>query len=84
MDSQKERFRQLDAEGICELFVAANEYHAKHSKGAGGSAMCICGQSCGGSAACRGLSVIRDVFRYADFQSHEWRERFEFVRRVFD
>lgn len=76
-----ETLKKLDAEGLRALFVACGEYHAKHNKGAGGARMCICGAGCGGSPACRGLSVLRDLFRYADFNSQEWRNRFEFVQK---
>jgi hypothetical protein len=77
-----ERLATLDAEGLRALFEAANEYHEKHSRGPGAAAMCVCGAGGGGSKACRGLGIIRDLFRYADFESTEWRERFEFVQRV--
>jgi hypothetical protein len=78
-----ERMRDLDAEGIEALFDAAGEYHKKHSKGAGGSAVCVCGAGCGGSKACRGLSILRDLFRYADFSDPNWKSRFEFVQQCF-
>lgn len=75
---------ELDAEGIRELRVAAQEYHNRHSRGPGAAAMCICGNGTGGSKACRGLAVIRDLFRYANFDDPQWRERFEFVQRCLD
>lgn len=37
---------------------------ASHSGGPGGACICICGASCGGSAACTGLSFIKDALRY--------------------
>lgn len=84
MQTHEERLKELDTEGVRELFQAAGEYHQKHSKGPGAAAMCICGAGCGGSRACRGLGVLRDLFRYADFDDTKWIERFQFVRDCFD
>ena len=78
-----EHMRDLDAKNIAALFEACGEYHAKRSR-PGGAAICICGHGCGGSSACSGLSILRDLFRYADFKDPNWRERFEFVQRCLD
>ncbi len=78
-----ERLRELDGEGVAALFDAAADYHKKHSKGAGGAAVCVCGAGCGGSKACRGLALVRDLFRYSDFDSHDHRKRFEYVQQFF-
>jgi len=83
MQEHEDRLRQLDIAGVIALFEAAGDYHQKHSTGPGGSAICVCGAGCGGSKACRGLSVIRDLFQYADLDDPKWRERFEFVRQCF-
>jgi len=79
-----ERLKKLDTEGIQALREAANDYHAKHSRGPGGAAVCVCGAGGGGSKACRGFAVIRDVFRYANFDCPEWRARFEEIPRAID
>jgi hypothetical protein len=78
-----ERLRQLDIEGLMALRDAVREYHAKYSKGPGGAAICVCGASCGGSKACRGYSILRDLFRYANAKDPNWRERFAFVTENF-
>ncbi len=86
MDEQQhqQRLLELDSEGIRELFKAAGEYHNTHSKGPGGAAICICGAACGGSKACRGLSVIRTMLRYAKWGDPAWEERYEQLAQWFD
>jgi hypothetical protein len=74
--------RELDVEGIRELFVACQEYHQKHSRGPGGSAMCVCGFGCGGSKACRGLALVRDFFRHNDPESPEFSTRFAAMKSI--
>lgn len=71
---------EADREGLMALFDAAQEYHAKHSRGPGGAAICVCGMGGGGSKACRGLSILRDIFRYAKFDDPEWQKRFSKVQ----
>jgi hypothetical protein len=77
---------ELDRQGIRALFDAAGEYHQKHNKGPGGAAVCVCGAACGGSSACRGLAVLRDLFRYMDIDrpTSVWAERFKFIQECFD
>lgn len=80
----EQRMRELDAAGIAALFDAAREYHTKHARGPGGAAVCICGHGCGGSAACRGLAVLRDLFRYGQWGDPTWKERYECIAKAFD
>ena len=80
----EERLQELDEEGVRELFRAACEYHEKHSKGPGGAARCVCGAACGGSKACRGLSVIRQFLRYAKWGDARWKNRYELIQQWFD
>lgn len=84
MQSHDERLKQLDEEGVHELFRACGEYHQKHSKGPGAAATCVCGTGCGGSKACRGLSVIREFLRYAEWGDPRCKERYELIQRWFD
>ena len=83
-ESHEARLRELDAAGVAALFVAAGEYHQKHCKGPGAAAVCICGAGIGGSPACRGLWVLRDLFRYGDPDNSAWRDRLQFVAECFD
>ena len=85
MDVQEheQRQRELDADGIAGLFRAVGEYHRKHSNGPGGAAICICGAGCDGSRACRGLEILCDLFRYAEWGDERWRERYEMLQRCF-
>lgn len=83
MQAHEERLNELDVEGVRELFRAAEEYHQKHSKGPGGAAVCVCGSGGGGSKACRGLSVLRELFRYAEWGDPKWRERYEMLQQWF-
>ena len=42
-----------------EILKALNKNHSREMKGrAGGAVMCICGQGCGGTAACGEMSVL--------------------------
>ncbi len=70
---------------IKALYKAAGDYHAKQSKGPGGAAICICGAASGGSDACTALALIRDIFRYADFQSKDanWQAQFKLIQQCF-
>jgi hypothetical protein len=61
MTPQDEANRRRVHDAISALKAACR---ASHSGGPGGSRMCICGASCGGSAACTGLSFIKDALRY--------------------
>lgn len=74
--------RRLDTEGLHALRDAVREYHAKHSKGPGGAAICVCGAACGGSKACRGFSILRDIVRYANPKDPKWLQQVEFVHNV--
>lgn len=80
----QERLDQLDAEGIRELFRACGDYHQKHSKGPGAAAVCVCGAGCGGSKACRGLSVVKEFLRYAKWGDPKWEKRYEQIASWFD
>jgi hypothetical protein len=64
---------------ILALKQACSEYHNKHSGGPGGAAICICGHACGGSAACNGLGMIRNLLRYHDPSSSDWEERRDII-----
>ena len=77
--STEQKMRELDRAGIQALFAACGEFHAKHSRGPGGAAICICGAACGGSEACRGLALLRNFFRYAKWGDESWREQFELL-----
>lgn len=83
MQAHEERLKELDAEGVRELFRACGEYHQKHSKGPGAAMVCICGAACGGSKACRGLSVIREFLLYAEWADPKCKERYEWIRHWF-
>jgi hypothetical protein len=84
MQTHEERLKELDAEGVRELFRACGEYHQKHSKGPGAAAMCVCGTGCGGSKACRGLSVVRGFLRDAEWGDPRWKVRYELMQQWFD
>ena len=84
VEAHEKRMRELDREGIRELFRAAGEYHQKYSKGPGGAAVCVCGAACGGSEACRGLAAVRDFLRYASWGDPGWEERYNFLRECLD
>lgn len=78
-----ERLAELDAEGIQALFEAAADYHQKHcTVRAGATVICVCQRGGGQSAACRGLSVLQDFFRYANLDSEKWRTRFEQIQQM--
>lgn len=79
-----DKIEQRDIESIRELFISASDYHKKNSKGSGGCSKCICGQGSGGSRACAGLSIIRNVFKYHDFKSEDWLKRFLFIKKVLE
>lgn len=78
----KNRMDELAEEGFRALYEAANDYHVKHSTGIGAAAMCVCGAGGGGSKACRALAIMRDLFRYADFEDPKWVVQFDKVSRM--
>ncbi len=55
--------RESGARAARDLRAACNAVHAKQG-GAGGAAICICGQGCGGSAPCSALATLRSNLRY--------------------
>jgi hypothetical protein len=57
-----EACRRTMREDIDALFEVCRSQH----RGAGGAAICICGAGCGGSKACRGLSVLQRALECAD------------------
>lgn len=59
------------------LREACNDYHVKHSKGAGGAAICVCGASSGGSKACRALSRFQTFFQYSKWGDPNWEIEYE-------
>lgn len=71
----KERERELFRERMLALKTACLEFHRKHSRGPGGSAICVCGAGGGGSAACGGLGELKNFIRYAGPLSPEWEGR---------
>lgn len=59
--------RESAMRGWQAIRQACSEVHAREMKGrAGVAVICVCGQGCGGSAACGMLSAIRSFIRYAD------------------
>ncbi len=63
MTPQDEANRRRVYDAISALKVACKD---SHKPGPGGSRICICGASCGGSAACTGLRFLKDALRYPD------------------
>jgi len=61
MTPQEETNRRRVYDAVSALKTACR---GSHTAGPGGSRICICGASCGGSAACTGLSIIKDAIRY--------------------
>lgn len=82
MKTETESIEQQDRRALLALRQAACEYHAKHSRGPGAARTCVCGMGGGGSPACDGLRIIRDLLRYADFDDPQWRARFDAVKRA--
>lgn len=76
--------RERLARNWAALRAACLDYHRTYSKGAGGHAMCICGEGCGGSAACSMLKELGDFIVYlpANKLPKEWREMVELLRSV--
>lgn len=66
------RFRWCD-KCLQQNFVRVNALLAAcrgQHRGAGGAAICICGEGCGGSAACGGLSLLKmAIIGAADYRS---------------
>ena len=50
-----EKCESRNRASVDALLAACQKQH----RGAGGAAICICGASCGGSAACAGLWLLR-------------------------
>jgi len=66
------------------LMAAARATH----KGAGGAALCICGASCGGSAACSSLNMLKiavttrdPLLRYSIAYAFGWASEAEYPSR---
>lgn len=53
-------------ERIATDYASLQETLQKGHRGAGGAAMCICGASCGGTAACSALSILRIALTTTD------------------
>jgi hypothetical protein len=59
--------------------------HAEEMKGRHGAAMmCICGNGCGGTAACSGLRAMYDLIRYlpTDGLPDQWRDEIRLWQSV--
>jgi methylthioribose-1-phosphate isomerase len=76
MIANEEYLKESVIKGMAALKDACLDYHVKHSgSGIGGSHMCVCGHCNGGSAACSGLGLLRNLIRYMELESDEMRNR---------
>jgi hypothetical protein len=58
------------------IYALRDACRASHTPGPGGASICICGASCGGSAACGALSDLRSLLMQVE-APQAWQSKLE-------